>query len=133
MGQSERATQGHRSPRILVVDDAPAVRLIHSAFLNASGMEVFTAENGRLALDAVRRGVPDVIVTDLKMPVMDGLDLCRHIRADAATRDIVVVAVTGDAPTETQRALDAGCDVVLGKPCSRTVLLATIRLLLERR
>src|SRR6266850_2562581 len=131
MGQSERATQGHRSPRILVVDDVPAIRLIHSAFLHASGMEVSTAENGSLALDAVRRGVPDVIVTDLTMPVMDGVDLCRHIRADAATRDIVVVAVTGDAPTETQRALDAGCDVVLEKPCSRTVLLATIRILLD--
>jgi len=107
--------------------------LIHSAFLHASGMEVSTAENGSMALDVVRRGAPDVIVTDLKMPVMDGLDLCRQIRADAATRDIVVVAVTGDAPTDMQSALDAGCDVVLEKPISRTVLLATIRVLLERR
>jgi CheY-like chemotaxis protein len=125
--------QGHRSPRILVVDDVQEIRLIHSAFLDASGMEVSTAENGSMALDAVRRGVPDVIVTDLKMPVMDGLDLCRQIRAHAATRDIVVVAVTGDAPTHTQSALDAGCDVVLEKPISRTVLLTTIRALLERR
>jgi len=133
MGQSARALQGHRSPRVLVVDDLPAIRLIHSAFLHASGMEVSTAENGSVALDAVRRDVPDVIVTDLEMPVMDGLDLCRQVRADAATRDIVVVAVTGDAPTHTQSALDAGCDVVLAKPLSRTVLLTTIRVLLERR
>jgi CheY-like chemotaxis protein len=67
------------------------------------------------------------------MPVMDGLDLCRHIRADATTRDIVVVAVTGDGPTHIQNALAAGCDVVLEKPISRTVLLTTIRVLLERR
>ena len=133
MGQSARAIQGRRSPRVLVVDDLPAIRLIHSAFLHASGMEVSTAENGSVALDAVRRDVPDVIVTDLQMPVMDGLDLCRQVRADAATRDIVVVAVTGDAPMHTQSALDAGCDVVLEKPLSRTVLLATIRVLLERR
>jgi YesN/AraC family two-component response regulator len=44
-------------------------------------MEVFTAENGNLALDAVRRAVPDVVVTDVDMPVMDGLDLCRQLRA----------------------------------------------------
>ena len=120
-------------PRILVVDDAPDVRQIHTRFLHGSGMEVFTAENGTLALDAARRDVPDVIVTGVDMPVMDGLDLCRQLRADAATRDVVVVVVTGDASDQIQAALDAGCDAVLGKPCSRTLLLATIRLLLERR
>lgn len=96
-------------------------------------MEVFTAENGTVALDAARRAVPDVIVTDVDMPVMDGLDLCRQLRADAATRHVAVVVVTGDASDQAQAALDAGCDAVLGKPCSRTLLLATIRLLLERR
>ena len=66
------------------------------------------------------------------MPVMDGLDLCLQLRADAATRDVLVVVVTG-MPDQAQAALDAGCDAVLGKPCSRTLLLATIRRLLERR
>lgn len=96
-------------------------------------MEVLTAENGTVALDAARRAVPDVIVTDVDMPLMDGLDLCRHLRADVVTRDVVVVVVTGDATAQAEAALDAGCDAVLGKPCSRTLLLATIRLLLERR
>ena len=73
------------------------------------------------------------IVLDVDMPVMNGLDLCRQLRADAATRDVVVVVVTGDASEQAQAALNAGCDAVLGKPCSRTLLLATIRLLLERR
>jgi CheY-like chemotaxis protein len=121
------------APRVLVVDDAPEVRLIHVRFLHGSGMEVFTAENGTRALDAARRAVPDVIVTDVDMPIMGGLDLCRHLRADAATRHVAVVVVTGDASDQAQAALDAGCDAVLGKPCSRTLLLATIRLLLERR
>ena len=119
--------------KILIVDDAPDVRLIHARFLHDSGMEVLTAENGDMALDAARRAVPDVIVTDVDMPVMDGLDLCRQLRADAATRDVVLVVVTGDATDQAQAALDAGCDAVLGKPCSRTLLLATIRHLLERR
>jgi CheY-like chemotaxis protein len=92
-----------------------------------------TAENGAMALHAARRAVPDVIVTDVDMPIMDGLDLCRHLRADAATRDVVVVIVTGDAKDQAQAALDAGCDAILGKPCSQTLLLATIRQLLQRR
>jgi len=121
------------SPRILVVDDAAEIRQLHVRFLHGTGMEISTAENGTMPLAAARRAVPDVVVTDVGMPVMDGLDLCRRLRADTATRDIVLVVVTGDPSEEGQAALDAGCDAVLGKPCSRTLLLATIRLLLDRR
>jgi CheY-like chemotaxis protein len=105
---------------------------MHTHLLDGSGMEVSTAENGILALHAARLAVPDVIVTDVNMPVMDGVDLCRHLRADAVTRDVVVVVVTGEASDQAQAALDAGCDAVLAKPCSGTVLLATIRRLLGR-
>jgi CheY-like chemotaxis protein len=117
---------------VLIVDDAPDIRQIHTRFLHCSGMEVFTAENGTRALDAARRGVPDVIVTDVDMPVMDGLALCRQLRADAATRDIVVV-VTAGSSDQAEAAIDAGCDAVLAKPCSQRLLLATIRRLLEQR
>jgi len=117
--------------RVLVVDDVPDVRRLHTRLLYGSGMEVATAENGVQALDAVRRSAPDVVVTDVNMPVMDGLDLCRRLRADAATRDVVVVVVTAEESDQT--AYDAGCDAVLRKPCSRTLLLSTIRQLLERR
>jgi len=96
-------------------------------------MEVFTAENGAQALNAVGYTAPDVVVTDVDMPVMDGLDLCRELRANAKTRDVVVVVVTGSLPDQAEAALDAGCDAVLGKPCSRRLLLATIRELLDRR
>src|SRR5712691_12465927 len=119
------------SPRILIVDDAPDVRQLHERYLYGTGMEIATAENGTMALAAARRVVPDVIVTDVSMPVMDGLDLFRRLRDDAATRDVGVVVVTGDPSDQEQAALDAGCDAILGKPCSRTLLLATIRLLLE--
>jgi CheY-like chemotaxis protein len=124
-----RRRQPHR---ILVVDDIPDVRQVHTNFLYGSGMEVSTAENGIAALHAARHAIPDVVVTDLEMPVMDGLDLCRQLRADAATRDVLVVVVTGMLD-QAQAALDAGCDAVLAKPCSRTLLLATIRQLLDRR
>ena len=116
-----------------MVDDAPDVRQIHTRFLRGSDMEVITAENGNMALDVIRRAVPDVIVTDVDMPIMDGLNLCRQVRADAATRDVVVVVVTGDPADQAKAAIDAGCDAILGKPCSRTLLLATIKMLLDRR
>ena len=122
-----------QSARVLIVDDAPEVRGAHERFLQASGMEVLTAENGSMALHLARRDVPDVIVTDVDMPIMDGLSLCRRLRAETATQRVAVVVVTGDASEQAQAALDAGCDAVLEKPCSRTLLLATIRLLLERR
>jgi len=120
-------------PCVLVVDDASEIRRAHSNLLESSGMEVFTADNGATALEAVRRLVPDVVVTDLDMPVMDGLDLCRRLRSDEATRSVVVVVVTGDAREQSEIAIEAGCDAILPKPCSRTLLLATIRILLERR
>lgn len=118
---------------VLVVDDAPDVREIHARFLHGTGLEVFTAANGIVALDAARRAPPDVIVTDVEMPMMDGLALCRQLRADAKTRDVAVVIVTGDAAEQSKDALAAGCDAILEKPLSRTLLLATIRQLLDRR
>jgi CheY-like chemotaxis protein len=129
----QSAGAAHRRRRILVVDDAPDVRQIHRRFLDGFDMEVETAEDGTSALAAAREAAPDVVVTDVDMPVMDGLALTRHLRSDASTRGVVVVVVTGDAPEQAKAAIDAGCDAVLGKPCSRTLLLATIRLLLERR
>jgi CheY-like chemotaxis protein len=128
------ATRLLSAPRVLVVDDVPDVRDLHTRFLRGCGLDVSTAGNGILALDEARRAVPHVVVTDIEMPEMNGLDLCRRLRADVATRDIGVVVVTGDASDWIQAvALDAGCDVVLAKPCSRTLLLATIRRLLEGR
>src|SRR5258705_53102 len=114
-------------PRVLVVDDDPDVRHVHTRFLHGSGLEVFTADNGTMALEEVLRAAQDVSVPDVKMPVMDGLALCRQLRADAATRDVPVVVVTGDPAAQGRAAIDAGCDAVLEKPCSRTILLATIR------
>ena len=118
--------------RVLVVDDASHIRDMDERFLRGSGMETLQAANGIQALDVARRVTPDVIVTDVKMPVMDGLSLCRVLRADAATRHVRVVVVTGDVSEQAQAAFAAGCDAVLAKPCSRTILVATIRRLLAR-
>lgn len=88
-------------------------------------MLVVTAENGLRALDLIRRAPPSVIVTDVDMPGMNGLELCREIRADAALRAIPIVVVTGGG--EQDRAVEAGCHAVLEKPCSWERLLETIQ------
>lgn len=110
--------------RVLIVDDVAEVRQTVGAYLRQRGMEVFYAENGDVALEAARRVAPDVIVTDVDMPVMDGLEMCRRLRADPATGDLVVVAVTGEDVAD--EAFKAGCDAVLQKPCSGQLLMSTI-------
>jgi len=75
---------------------------------------------------------PDFVVTDIEMPDLDGLELCRRLRQLPATSKIPIVVVTGAAMTQGDEATAAGCDVVLAKPCSGALLLATIQRLLAR-
>jgi CheY-like chemotaxis protein len=117
--------------RVLVVDDVPEIRAIHAQFLRGPDMAVTTAEDGDAALRAAREAVPDVVVTDIDMPVMDGLSLCRELRADAMTRRICVIVITGTG--ELDEAFAAGCDVVLEKPCPRALLLDTVQSFVARR
>ena len=125
------------TPRVLVVDDMPQVRQVFGRFLTLSGMEPSFAADGVEGLAAARASRPDLVISDLEMPRMDGVALCVALRADAATRHVPIVAVTASGGPTAQAALAAGCDVVLPKPCSRALLIATIRDLLavvaERR
>jgi len=121
-----------RIPRVLVVDDMLLVRQVFGRFLTLSGMAVSFAADGHDGLTAARASVPDVIVSDLEMPRMDGIAFCAAIRADEKTRHVPIVVVTASGGEEARAALDAGCDAVLPKPCSRELLVATIRDLLAR-
>jgi CheY-like chemotaxis protein len=122
-----------RVPRVLVVDDVREVRQLLADFLSRSGMQVIQADGGRAALTAARGAPPDLVVTDLAMPEMDGLELCRRIRAEPTTSDVPIVVVSGDAVTDGAAAWEAGCNAVLAKPCSRARLVATVERLLKTR
>jgi two-component system cell cycle response regulator DivK len=102
---------------ILVVDDHPANLKLVRVLLRAKGYEVRTAtdaEDARLALQAAR---PRVILMDLQLPGMDGLELTRRLKADPATRDIVIIALTAYAMKgDEQKARAAGCDGYVTKP-----------------
>jgi CheY-like chemotaxis protein len=99
--------------RILVVDDEPAQRFALRRIFEQAGHEVTDAGDGAAALRAVRESPPDLVVTDIMMPVMSGHELIRQLRGDPATVAIPILATSGDVH------LAAGADAVLSKPYKR--------------
>ena len=116
--------------RILVVDDERQITRMLRAALQSSGYEVLVASNGLEALERFRAGKPDLIITDLAMPEMNGLALTQAIRSEAAT-PIIVLSVR-DADAMKVKALDEGADDYLTKPFSMPELLARVRAQLRR-
>ena len=113
--------------RILVVEDQEDNRQILRDLL-AAHYEVTEAENGEEALAAVARERPDLILMDIQMPIMDGYEATRRIKADPATRSLTIVAVTSHAMDGgEQKARAAGCDDFVSKPFSPRELLAKVR------
>ena len=115
---------------ILVVDDEPQITRVLKTTLSSQGYGVRSAGNGQEALDEMRGWSPDLVITDLRMPKMDGLELCREIRSKS-TVPIVVLSVKGEEAVKVQ-ALDAGADDYVTKPFSVNELLARIRSALRR-
>ena len=116
--------------RVLVVDDEPNIIGTVAPLLRAHGYDVLSAMNGRAALDAVERDKPDVIVLDLGLPDMPGIDVCRHIRLSSGA-PILVLSARG-AEQDKVAALDAGADDYVTKPFGAQELLARIRVALRR-
>jgi CheY-like chemotaxis protein len=115
---------------IVVAEDHDDIRFVLKRALEKAGHEVVEAEDGAAALEAVRRYRPDMVVTDVDMPRMTGLDLCRAIRADADLRHIPVVLASGSLlPGDTQAA-EVGADATLLKPFLPAQLLACVASLL---
>jgi CheY-like chemotaxis protein len=114
----------------LVVDDNIEIRRLFALALRHGGLRVLEAGSGREALKLAHTSAPDFVVTDIEMPDLDGLELCRRLRQLPATSNVPIVVVTGSAVTQGDAATAAGCDVVLAKPCSPALLLATIQRLL---
>lgn len=116
--------------RILIVDDEPNITRVLRRSLTAHRYEVRTAADGESALETFRDFAPDLVITDLSMPEMSGIELCKAIRKTSQT-PIIVVSVKGEERTKVE-ALDAGADDYLTKPFGIEELLARIRATLRR-
>jgi CheY-like chemotaxis protein len=118
---------------IVVAEDHDDIRYVLQRALERAGHSVVTASDGAAALEAIRAHVPDVVVTDVDMPRMNGLDLCRAIRADAGLRHIPVVLASGSIMPGDERAAEVGANATLLKPYLPAQLLACIAALLPQR
>lgn len=105
------------APTVMVVDDTDAVRIILRMQLTILGYRVLEARNGAEAVEAACRERPDLILMDIGLPVLDGIEAARLLRATPETRDIPVVALTAFSDPDTRaRALAAGCREFAAKP-----------------
>jgi len=116
--------------RILIVDDEPQITRVLRTSLDAHGYDLRVANDGDTALQIARDWPPDLMITDLSMPVMDGLELCRRFR-HKSNAPIIVLSVKGEERTKVQ-ALDAGADDYVTKPFGINELLARVRASLRR-
>jgi CheY-like chemotaxis protein len=131
-GRAGEPVGSDAGPLVLIVDDVQDNRTIYVLFLKFSGYRIAEAENGAEALEKARTLLPDVIVMDLSLPVMDGWEATRRLRSDPRTKKIPIVALTGHAlPEHAQAAREAGCDLVITKPCLPDQLMDAIRRILD--
>ena len=116
--------------RILLVDDEPQITRVLRTTLSAHGYDLRVANDGETALEIMKDWTPDLMITDLSMPQMDGLELTRRVRTNS-TMPIIVLSVKGEERTKV-RALDVGADDYVTKPFGMNELLARVRANLRR-
>jgi DNA-binding response OmpR family regulator len=125
---SSQLAAAHRSAIILVVERDPHVRALEAFFLNEAGFGVEFAADGVAALEMARELKPDIIITEVLVPKLDGLALCRAVRKEEALKDTVVLVFS--ILSAATRAREAGADAFLMKPLAEQRLVDTVRQLL---
>jgi two-component system, cell cycle response regulator DivK len=122
------------APLVLVVEDYPDAREMYAEYLRFSGFRVAEARNGEEALTRARQDVPDIVLMDLALPLMDGWEATRRLKSDPRTAHTLVVALTGHALAgHAEGARRAGCDAFVTKPCLPDELVEVIHKLLATR
>lgn len=119
---------------VLVVDDEPTIRMLLLAALEGTDHLLLEAADGRSALGLARSSRPDLILLDIALPGLSGLDVCRELKQDPTTADVPVLLLTGLArQDERQVADDVGAEGFIAKPFSPVALVAEIEEILRRR
>ena len=122
-----------KNKNILLVEDDPDIKELISFNLSNQGHQVFEANNGELGIEKAKEKIPDLILLDLMLPGIQGLDVCRIIKADQETKDIPIIMVTAMGQEEDiVKGLETGADDYITKPFSIKVLLARVSAVLRR-
>jgi len=120
--------------RILIADDNPTNVELLEAYLSDLDCEIMVAVDGRDTLDKVATFQPDLILLDIMMPKLSGFEVCKKIREDPATREIMILMVTAlNEPGDIERAVAAGCDDFLSKPVNKLELNKRVENMLRLR
>ena len=116
-----------RAKKVLLVEDNDDNRIIYATALRFAGYEVMEAVTGTEGVQQARAGRPDLILMDISVPELDGWEATAILKADPATRNILIVAVTAHAlPGDRERSMAAGCDGYLAKPITPAALLREV-------
>ncbi|MDA8090863.1 MAG: response regulator [Nitrospiraceae bacterium] len=118
--------------KILIVDDCRTTRKLLSLYVKAKGFEVATAENGLDAIEKIAQGSINMVITDLNMPFMDGIELTRTLKADSACSNIPVLMVTTEKDVDEKRkACEAGVNGFMMKPVSAEDVVRNVKNLMK--
>lgn len=114
--------------KILLVDDTETVLMFEKMMLKSTGHSIQTASNGRKAIEMVEKSPPDLILLDIMMPELNGIETCRQLKADRLTKDIPIVMVTTKGePHMVEEAFKAGCNDFITKPVDKIELLGKVK------
>lgn len=117
------------SRKVLIVEDNALNRALLLAVLKTAGYQLLTAEDGQRGIDLACQELPDLILMDIMLPVLNGLEAARRLKNDPRTRQIPILAITAQSgPAEREYALAAGCDGYITKPIDTRILPGQIRL-----
>ncbi len=117
-----------KNSTVLLVEDNEDNLLIYSTILRHSGFSVIEARDGQAGIDSAKRELPGLILMDVSIPIIDGLEATRRLKADPATKHIPIIALTAHAlASDQQKAMEAGCDSYIAKPAEPRVVLAAVK------
>jgi CheY-like chemotaxis protein len=117
-----------KNSTVLLVEDNEDNLLIYSTILRHSGFTVVEARDGQAGIDAAHREMPGLILMDVSIPIIDGLEATRRLKADPDTKHIPIIALTAHAlASDQQKAIEAGCDAYIAKPAEPRAVLAAVK------